>query len=68
MNSVSNDLKSLNETIREIESLSNLLNDSALQLQEAIANLTSECMGNMTCESGVPSFQATHVTVQVDVS
>ncbi len=58
----------LNETIREIESLSNQLNDSLLQLQEAIANLTSACMGNSTCVNGVPSFQATDVTVQIDVS
>ncbi|XP_064383670.1 prominin-1-like isoform X2 [Halichondria panicea] len=68
VNSVSEDLMNLNETIREIESLSNQLNDSLLQLQEAIANLTSACMGNSTCVNGVPSFQATDVTVQIDTA
>ena len=68
LEAIHSDLSSLNGTITQTESLSLQLNDSLLILQEAIGNLTAECMGDPMCESAVPQFEATDVAIDIDVS
>lgn len=49
-------------------SLSTQLSTNLVLLENALANLTNECMGNTSCMSVVPTFQAGDYNVNISIN